>query len=331
MKNELISIIVPVYNVEEYLDRCIQSVLNQSYKNIEIILVDDGSTDKSLEICNKYKKETKIKVFHKKNGGLSSARNFGMKKIKGKYIYFLDSDDYISINTIEILYNSLKNNNGDISCAKELFVYDSVTNLEANKDFGVINYTSENALESILYMNGISNSACNKLYKKELFNNIIFPEGKLYEDLGCIYKVIGKANKIVFNNVFLYNYYIRKGSITHSKFKTNEMDSIEFCLDIMEYIQKYYPKIINSAKYKIDIEAIMLLIKIPYGKYKKEADILKKIIKNNNFGVICDKKVKLNWKLSCLSIIFGRKFAKFTWNIKLMIKKFVTKNRKGNV
>ena len=206
MKNELISIIVPVYNVEEYLDRCIQSVLNQSYKNIEIILVDDGSTDKSLEICNKYKKETKIKVFHKKNGGLSSARNFGMKKIKGKYIYFLDSDDYISINTIEILYNSLKNNNGDISCAKELFVYDSVTNLEANKDFGVINYTSENALESILYMNGISNSACNKLYKKELFNNIIFPEGKLYEDLGCIYKVIGKANKIVFNNVFLYNY-----------------------------------------------------------------------------------------------------------------------------
>ena len=324
--NDKITIIVPIYNVEKYLDRCIQSIICQTYKNIEIILVDDGSTDSSLKICNNYKTDNRIIILHKNNGGLSSARNYGLKYATGKYLYFLDSDDYICANTIEILYKNAKENNACITCGKELFVYDSTTNLGLIKNYDSDEFSNEIALEKILYMNGISNSSCNKLYKTKLFSGITFPEGELYEDLGTIYKVFGIAKRIVTVNAYTYNYFMRHDSITHIAFREKEMVTLKFSSDILAYVEENYKNIIPAAKYKYDMEAIMLFIKIPPSKkYKKENDIVKSVISKYNRDVIKDKKVPYNWKIICVAAIFGKRVAVITWNTKLYIKKLINK------
>ena len=206
---DLISVIIPVYNVEKYIEKCIYSVINQTYKNIEIILVDDGSTDISGKICDDFeKKDYRIKVIHKKNGGLSDARNVGIDVSTGKYIVFIDSDDYVDKKHIEYLYNMITKNNADISICQFNIVYE-------NSDIQITDFTKKDtikifdnkkALETMLYNKKFCNSACTKMYKKELFDDIRFPIGKLYEDLGTTYKLIEKTTKVVLGQRTTYNY-----------------------------------------------------------------------------------------------------------------------------
>ena len=162
----MISIIVPVYNVDKYIERCIQSIINQTYKNLEIILIDDGSTDKSGAICDKYSKiDNRINVIHKKNGGLSEARNVGLDIARGDYIGFVDSDDYIHPQMYELLYKNLIGTSADISIIKHI-------RKEEELGLGDINskkvYSNLEAIENILKKDsGIFIASCNKLYKKE--------------------------------------------------------------------------------------------------------------------------------------------------------------------
>ena len=191
MDKELVSIIVPIYNVEKYLIKCIESILNQTYKNLEIILVDDGSTDSCNKICDRYKKiDKRVVVIHKKNGGLSSARNIGIKKAKGKLISFVDSDDYIKPNMIEELKNNMYFYNSDISVCDYYYIIDGKRQISDN------NNLKRNCITK--YKNKFiykPNSAVwNKLYKKNLFEQIKFPEGKIYEDDYILYELLDKAN-----------------------------------------------------------------------------------------------------------------------------------------
>ena len=175
-KNDLVSIVVPCYNGEQYIEKCLNSLLHQTYENIEILVVDDGSKDHSKTLINQFiKKSNKIKYFYKENGGLSSARNYGIAKACGKYIVFVDIDDYVDEEYISKLYHSIIENNSDISICAIKRIY---------QDHESINYINSDIVDGCIYP-----AAWNKMYKRELFDNISFPVGKWYEDLGTTPKL----------------------------------------------------------------------------------------------------------------------------------------------
>lgn len=211
-----ISIIVPIYNTEKYLGNCLNSIINQTYKNLEIILINDGSTDNSLSICNNYKnKDNRIKIVNKTHTGVSDTRNIGIKNATGEYIGFVDSDDYIDKHMFEILLNNLENYNGDISMCnlEETCDLDAQT---TNFCDNAIVYSKEKALKELLYDKNIGNYVMVKLFKRELFDGIQFPVGKLYEDISTTYKLFCKANNILYIPNPMYHYFQRSDSIVNN-------------------------------------------------------------------------------------------------------------------
>lgn len=208
--NQLISVIVPVYNVEEFVKKCLDSLVRQSYKNLEIIVIDDGSTDNSGRICDEFaEKEKNVKVFHRKNGGLSDARNFGIKKAGGEIIAFVDSDDFVDEEYIGVMYGKMVQKDVDVVVCGYNFV-------KPKKDV----LSGKNAVIKLLTEHGnIDIVAWNKLYRKSLFadNEIWFPKGKKHEDTLTTYKVLSKARKVVYLDEVLYFYNERPGSITKTE------------------------------------------------------------------------------------------------------------------
>ena len=214
MQNPIISIIVPVYKVEQYLSRCVESILNQTFLDWELILVDDGSPDKCGDICDYYaSKDSRVKVIHKENGGLSDARNAGIDIARGNYLAFVDSDDIIHPQMYELLYNSLKKTNSDISeCGYMRF--------EGQVNFDELGDKSEEfvcsgmeALELLIQESKFKIPVWNKLYKRELFSDIRFPKGKIHEDQFTTYKVFYLAKKLSHINIPMYFYFINTGGI----------------------------------------------------------------------------------------------------------------------
>lgn len=215
--NKLVSIIVPIYGVEAYLDRCIISLRNQTYRNIEIILVDDGSPDSCPSICDRHAEEDKrIRVIHKKNGGLSDARNCGITYAVGDYIAFVDSDDYISCYFVEILLLLAIENEADIVvCKYDMFSGERYEKKKENYNIIDVYCGHKQIMDNFFNKNcGISVVSWTKLYRRKLFNNIEFPVGRNYEDEATTYKVFYKASKTVYTNAVLYYYFQRSNSIT---------------------------------------------------------------------------------------------------------------------
>lgn len=250
----MISVIIPVYKVEKYLSRCIESVIGQTYTNLEIILVDDGSPDKCPLIIDEYAKNDKrIKVIYKENGGLSSARNAGLEIATGDYITFVDSDDTIDCKMYEILYNLLKKHNSDIAICQLVRVSEDVEGNLIIPNLNIDNieekiFTRAEALKQIMINGDIGNFACTKLFKRELFNEVLFPDGKVYEDIATIYKLVHKANKIIYTNQKLYYYlYGRVGAITSSFSEKKILDSIYAYFTQYRFITENYPEIKQYA------------------------------------------------------------------------------------
>lgn len=225
-----LSIIVPVYKVEKQLERCIQSILNQSFTNFELILVDDGSPDKCGEICDEYeKKDKRIKVIHKKNGGLSDARNAGLDIAKGKYIGFVDSDDIIHPEMYERMYNFINKYNVDIvQCKfKKFKSIEDINKLSNINNTNIEYYTSKEAIMDMIDNNKINVNTWNKLYKRELFENERFPKGKIHEDEFLTYKLMYESNKIAYINEELYYYYQNDNGIMNGSNLIKRLDRIE--------------------------------------------------------------------------------------------------------
>lgn len=245
---DMISVIVPIYNVEQYLQRCVDSIIKQTYTNLEIILVDDESPDHCGEICDYYAhKDGRIKVIHQKNKGLSGARNAGIEIAKGRYIAFVDSDDYIEPNMYEVLYNDIKKYNAGLSICNRYYEFEDGRRVERYRQNGETNVYS--GKEAIIEMNNYSSfdmSAWDKLYKRELFEKIRFPEGKLSEDFFVMYKLLDMAQIVTFNPTHLYIYVQRNNSISRNK-KIN-WDFIEASKDQMDYIIEKYPEIEDIAR-----------------------------------------------------------------------------------
>lgn len=230
----LVSVIIPVYNVEEYVAECLESVMKQSYHNLEIILVNDGSTDSSDAICRKYlKKDSRIRVVEQEHGGLSRARNTGIKTAKGLYYAFIDSDDWIDSCMIEKLLTQLLQYNADVSCCNfEKFESASKRKKHKVSINGQVVYNQQEAKEHFLLEDSFMCYSWNKLYKAELFENIHYPEDKFYEDIITTYKIISKCKKIVFCKECYYHYRIRNKSITNSGFSVKDYDLISAIRDI---------------------------------------------------------------------------------------------------
>lgn len=272
-----ISIIVPVYNVEKYLDQCITSIINQSMKELEIILVNDGSTDNSLQICNKYKAlDERIIVLDKKNGGLSDARNYGLKYANAEFIGFVDSDDYIDCKFYERLYEGLQNDGVyvAVSCIKRIDDFEDILYISQYQAEGII--TNYEAMKSMLTAKGISNSVCNKLFCIKLFDENPFPVGKLYEDEFVTYRIVDKSPKVFISNSTSYYYRVNKNGITRRTFTEKELDRIEASLIRLDYLNNRYNTLVEDGIRYLMYDCLTTLSKM--DKYDHKYD---KIILNN--------------------------------------------------
>lgn len=255
MKNELISVIVPVYNVEAFLDRCVTSILNQSYPNLEVLLVDDGSTDHSPALCDAWAaRDPRVTVIHKKNGGLSDARNAGLDAASGMYVSFIDSDDYVAETFIETLHSLLCQYHTDISAIS--YKLTSSTELEFQASSAAPNVTlfqGADATRELFTDDTYTCSACNKLYTRKLFDTIRFPVGRFMEDLGTAYKLLIAAGQIVYSDEALYYYYQREGSIVHHLTRKFFQDRMDMIVERYKVLEKLYPDMVENDFYLFDM------------------------------------------------------------------------------
>lgn len=316
-KNPLISVVIPVYNVEEYIERCVDSVISQTYKNIEIILVDDGSPDNCPKICDDYaKKDKRVKVIHKKNGGLSDARNAGINIAKGKYISFIDSDDYVEKEYIKVLYETLIKYNADMSISSHEAIYDNGTIIDNSTNEEEV-FTPEIIFKRILYSDGIDLSAWAKLYKIELFSDIKYPVGRIFEDAATTYKLIDKSQIIAVKSVPTYKYMIRSNSISNCSFSPKKMDLIISTKEMCDYIKKNYPALSPACDRRLAYAYLSTLSQLANtnDNYPKEKQEILDYIKLNGKELLKDKSVPKRDKLAIISLKFGYKFYKFSWTI----------------
>lgn len=271
-----ISIIVPVYNVEKYLDRCISSILEQSFTDFQLILVNDGSKDNSGTICDEYaKKDSRIKVIHQENLGLSAARNIGIEASQGKYITFIDSDDFVHINMLYILYNNILENKADISVCNYHLVYeDKLTTTELGNNHIAVYNNIESVKKILEKSETVMIIAWGKLYKRDLFDDIRYPVGKYHEDEFVTYKLLYKSTKTVVTDAKLYYYLQRSNSITGSTYSIKRLEKLEALEEaVMFFRSKNNKELTELAQFRY-----MLNIQIAYYKVKYEMNHEKMII-----------------------------------------------------
>lgn len=274
----ILSIIVPVYDVEKYINKCIDSILKQTFTNFELILIDDSSPDNCGNICDKYAKlDSRIKVIHKENGGLSSARNVGIDAARGEYIGFVDSDDYIKNDMYESLYKAILKYKADISiCGKFIVGQDKVLSV-CNSD-NVRIYNRYEGLIEIIKDKNINSFAWDKLYKRELFDNVRYPEGRYFEDIATTYKLFMLSNKIVHINSSKYYYLQREDSICGSYTCKKSYDHFTSWYECLKAIKCLYPKLSNLYKDKLfEIAYFSLNNILSLGGRKSYSDKIKSI------------------------------------------------------
>ena len=320
--NKLISVIIPVFNVEKYLERCIKSIINQTYKNLEILLINDGSTDKSIEICNRYLEfDSRIILLNKENGGLSSARNLGIDKAKGEYISFVDSDDFIHELMYETLVSNLEKNDCDISIIESFDVIEDKDFIfELKNTNNSIVYSKEEAIAN--YLDGNFIPAWGKLYRKELFESIRFPIGILNEDEAIMIRVFDSCTRnIVYQDIKLYFYLRRKsGSITSTKKNLkNNIDWINNSYSNLIYIKNNYPKLIRKceARYYNSIVAMLIrLVDLNSIEFNSEIYKYKRLLRVNNNKILRNSEVTLKFKIKCCLMALNINIYKFIRKIK---------------
>ena len=311
--NYKVSIIVPVYNVEKYLEKCFKTLKEQTYSNIEIILIDDGSRDNSGELCDLLaEQDERVVVIHKENGGLSDARNVGIKKSTGEYIVCVDSDDFVEKNYIKDMVEIQKKYNVEIvQC--DYYICDENGNYKKeNKIISEEKYfTKYEQMKSLLTYGDIKTTAWGKLYKKNLFDNVCYKYGKYHEDTYTTYKLLDLAGSSVVTSKKLYVYRQVTNSITHANFNPKHLDAIYATSERNDFIKVNYPKLVGYSSATICHAACKCLEKIINTKNIKKCDksiikLVKKSISQNLFNLIrysnCAFKTKIFALISSFSI-----------------------------
>ena len=304
----IISVIIPVYKVEPYLRKCVDSVCNQTFRDLEIILVDDGSPDNCGKICDEYAaKDNRIVVIHKENGGISSARNAGIDIAQGEFLGFVDSDDWIEPDMYEFLYNNLIQEDADISvCGGYEHRDDRITDLIDPSIRAVA--SGHDAVDLFLPMETAGNASWNKLFRRHMFSQIRFPEGKLWEDSFIMVRLIDSANKVVFDMQQKHNYLRRAGSITMSGYRPGLRDYTQSQAFIYNYTREKYPDLTVKA-ISSSVQAHLFVLNLMLVTSKKvDKDFKKEVIGflRENRKVILQsaqfsKKRKMMIRLLCTS------------------------------
>lgn len=299
----MVSVVVPVYNVQDYLERCVDSIINQTFSDLEILLVDDGATDKSPSMCNDFAKaDGRIKVIHKENGGLSSARNSGIEAATGDYICFIDSDDYIEADMIELLTSTI----GDCdicTCGVYNNYASGVSPQYAGSDQS-FETDGEKAFAMILHGKLIPATICNKLIKMSIAKGLRFPVGKLYEDAFFTNDLMPLVTKVNVNTSPKYHYVHRAGSITTTPFKPKDMDVIAAYEKTQELIDRF-PTIIEFAKFRLQWAHFTVLdriLMVPNYKTVPEYEQVVGYLKVNAFKIMSSPVFTKNRKIAAFAL-----------------------------
>lgn len=295
-KDGLISVIVPIYKVEQFLDECVESILCQTYTKFELILVDDGSPDRCGKMCDAYKeKDTRIRVIHKENGGLSDARNAGMKIARGEYFTFVDSDDFVSDDYLAVLMQAAQKYDADIVQGDFTEVREEL-GTGSNQKLEV--FAKEDALTSFLKMQRVKVNAWAKLYKRKCFYNIEYPKGRINEDNLTTYKNIWQAKKIVCVPKWIYYYRVNLSSIMRSAFSPKRFEILSFQQEIDAFLGPKASTYVNEIEYSEMRMAVRLINDcISANKdsvYRDEINHCQSILKECRHGLKCSEtKYKL--------------------------------------
>lgn len=308
----IVSIIVPVYNVEKYLEDCIDSLINQTYNKIEILLINDGSTDKSKIICEKYLKiDDRIKLINKLNGGLSDARNVGIDLATGEYLTFVDSDDVLSNKFIEKMLKVALDTKTDIVCSRYMRFKEKNKIIEAKENIkNVMILDSFKFLKNVFYQYDqtlYSVSACSKIYKKDIFRTLRYPKGKLYEDVAIISDLMEMTNKIAVLDEILYFYRISENSITNSKFNSRKLEIINYC---EKNLQKYennceMQRAVQNMLFARSMEILAIMKNSKY-RNKETEEKLWNNIKSYRKLIIFDNNSRKIAKISAIISYIGK-------------------------
>ena len=306
---EKISIIVPVYNVEAYLEKCVESILKQTYTNLEILLVNDGSTDKSGELCDKLAlRDHRIRVIHKENGGLSDARNRGIDEASSNLIGFIDSDDYIDEDMYETLYRQMVASKADLSMCGHYDVYHQIPEKQV-AEIKTWELMPEEAIKMVMEAKILSVTAVNKLYKKALFEQLRFRIGKIAEDAFIMVDLIHQCSKIVATNEKKYYYVHRENSITTQKFSLKFLNVIEAYEQNAKIISENYPDLYDVAIMRLNWAYFYVLDRLLVDndfKDKVLEDRLISYLKKNKKSILMDSRFtrarKMSFLALCLSI-----------------------------
>jgi len=300
----LVSVVVPVYNVEAFLPQCIDSLLAQTHSNLEIILVDDGSTDSSGLICDRYAaQDNRVRVIHQQNGGLSAARNTGIAAATGEYIGFVDSDDFVAPEMYCTLLDAATLGDGVVAtCGRYTtdeagVVIGTVFALPEYKRFSIVD-----AMNEILVNGQLDVAAWDKLYRKDLFDGIVFPVGEINEDAAIIFHILSKAQEVVHVGVPMYYYRGRNGSITKSGYKPNKVQALDHAQEISIFVEQRFPQLKSSCKKYVAFlccQLLSLMLKDPMAPkyypehYKRYINGLRKEI----WYLVSNPNVSMQWKL----------------------------------
>ena len=297
-----ISVIVPVYKVEEYIDRCIRSIVEQAYRQLEVILVDDGSPDKCPEICDQWaKKDPRIKVIHKKNGGLSDARNAGLEIATGEYVAFVDSDDWILPDMYEKMLNAIKDEQADICACGIRSCYEDHEATWGCNEYSVKDSTQ--ILDMLYSDTKYPVAAWNKLYKRECWKDLRFPVGKICEYAFTTYQLVHNAKRIILVPDAFYCYTVRPFSIMTSAFSLKRMNEEEAWRKNYQFIKINYPNLYKKA-FRFYLQKVNILIhaisKDQRSEYSEQYNYLKNILKKNLSFILFDSGLNLKYRIKYL-------------------------------
>ena len=307
MENSLISVIVPVYKVEPYLHRCVDSILAQTYINLEIFLVDDGSPDNCGKICDEYaKKDSRIKVIHKKNGGLSDARNVAIDMAKGEYITFIDSDDFVASDYVETLYHLIEKYQCKVGVAWLRTFHEGCEADTKQPPYIEKVFDRIEGIENMFYQELFDTAAWCKIYHRSLFETgIRYPFGLIYEDLPTTYLLFLQADKVAFCNHIIYNYLLRANSIEGQPFRANKLDSALKILEmILSHANELKP-IEKAVRCRLLSFCLHILLEMPAEYPDKRKQVLIDYVKRNRWKVLTDARARKKARVGALISYLG--------------------------
>lgn len=307
---ELISVIVPVYKVEAYLDKCIASIVNQTYTNLEIILVDDGSPDNCPAMCDAWAaKDSRIKVIHKENGGLSDARNVGMAAATGEFLAFVDSDDWIDVQMYQTLLEAAADTNSDIaSCGARRIWPDGRPPQELRTVNRYRVMEQEDALKAFITSDGLVQTVWNSIYRKEVAQGVSFPVGLIHEDEFWTWKVFVRAKRVVTISETYYNYLQRESSIMGAGFSEKSLLVVQAKTERQAYIEKAVPQLADYGRADLTYTCLHLGVRVLQTMGRRDSvrymNYLKDSIKNYPIGKAYMRTLSWKKKLHLMMLHF---------------------------